>query len=578
MSFLDILRGFAGAAFALGFAIFIHELGHFMFAKLFGVKVETFSIGFGQKIWSRKYGETEYALSAIPLGGYVKMVGMFSKDMENLIHGEEAKITGAETTPAEDAAVAAVDAGKEPGAGPAAVVIPGAGLAAGVVDEMDALRNKAWWQKVLVLAGGCMNNVITAFVVFFIMGLVGVRGEAPQPAVIDAVEHMPPGLVDLRPGDRVVSVNGKQTSTGIDAMLASYDPDKPTSSTVLSVDLVRSGTTISVALPAKLDPAFPPSGMVIRKVNGRVVKTPLEAAREVSRAEGAARYGTSPTVTLVFAREGSPGTGAADTVTSAGVPVSVAYGPFWFSSLVSFRIPPFIQHVMPNLPAEQAGLRTGDIVLSVDGTLVDSSFQATSLIKANAGQAVDVRVKRTGRDGTGTGEKTLTVDVRESPETKGRGQVGLMFGAPLVSKPGLAPAKALAYAAGQTTGAMVKIPQSVYEIFARSKFQTIRENVGGPIAIMRTFFGAANLGWDWFFSLFAFFNINLAIFNMLPLLVLDGGHIVVATVEAIIRRPMPAKPMLYATNVFVVLLIGLAIAVTFNDLLMNAWLILGRNG
>jgi regulator of sigma E protease len=110
----------------------------------------------------------------------------------------------------------------------------------------------------------------------------------------------------------------------------------------------------------------------------------------------------------------------------------------------------------------------------------------------------------------------------------------------------------------------------VKQIF-RSSFQTIRENIGGPIAIAQQSYTAAQQGVVWFFEMFAMFNIVLAFMNLLPIPILDGGHIVFATIETIIRRPLPARFQVVVYNVFFALFMGLVVLVFYNDIVMNAW-------
>jgi regulator of sigma E protease len=104
-----------------------------------------------------------------------------------------------------------------------------------------------------------------------------------------------------------------------------------------------------------------------------------------------------------------------------------------------------------------------------------------------------------------------------------------------------------------------------------SSFSTIRESVSGPIGIAQQAYSAASHDFLYFIFMFAVFNIILAVTNLLPLPVLDGGHILFSTIEAIIRRPLPARFMLLVYNVFTFLIIGLALLITFNDVIMNWW-------
>ena len=147
------------AIIALGALIFIHELGHFIFAKSFGVGVEKFSLGFGPKIVGKKIGDTEYLLSALPLGGYVKMVG----------EGEDAEVSDE--------------------------------------DRERSFAEKAPLKRIAIVAAGPVFNLLFAFVIFIIIYLMGV------PAVTTRVGEVMPGKpaarAGLLAGDRITAVNGK---------------------------------------------------------------------------------------------------------------------------------------------------------------------------------------------------------------------------------------------------------------------------------------------------------------------------------------------------------------------------------
>lgn len=147
------------AIIALGALIFIHELGHFIFAKTFGVGVEKFSLGFGPKVFGKKIGETEYLLSALPLGGYVKMIG----------EGEDAEL-------AEE-------------------------------DKHRSFAEKPPLQRMIIVAAGPGFNLLSAYVIFIIIFLMGVPAVTTK--VGDVVADKPAARAGIKPGDMITSVNGK---------------------------------------------------------------------------------------------------------------------------------------------------------------------------------------------------------------------------------------------------------------------------------------------------------------------------------------------------------------------------------
>src|SRR6185369_4530094 len=182
MSYLIIPLGFI---FVLGTAVVLHEFGHFIVAKLFGIRVETFSVGFGPRLFGRKWGHTDYRVSAIPLGGYVKLGG---------------------------------DDSNAPLEGNSAVDIP--------PEEMFNLRPR--WQRVLVAVAGPVMNIITALTIPFIGGMMYGVPATPQPVVYYVQKDGVAAQAGLQPGDRIISFNGSanpswDTISG-DALLS---PGKP---------------------------------------------------------------------------------------------------------------------------------------------------------------------------------------------------------------------------------------------------------------------------------------------------------------------------------------------------------------
>ncbi|MCX7719288.1 MAG: site-2 protease family protein [Candidatus Sumerlaeaceae bacterium] len=545
---LEILRATVAIVFTFAVAIFVHELGHFLFAKLFGVYVETFSIGFGRPLWKRKWGETTYQIALLPFGGYVKMAGMHSRELEKILEEDEKPKEGAEG-----------DSGEATG-GAGATAHEKQTLSESVVEEMDALRSKPYPARILVFAAGCINNLLTAVVVYFFLLWLGHPVAAAVRPLVERVEPSVASQVDLRPGDLVLAVEGKPVDSRgafLEALLA--ETVRKGSDSV-QVSLLRDATTVTVALPAQLDPETPAKGEAIKKVAGREVRHAQDAADKLE-----VWIGETTAVEVTLEKQGQQRTVAVDPL--------VASGRYWPLLALDFFMPPHVGTVLPNLPAERAGIRHGDVFVSVDGKPVKTVSEATAVIRASAGRTVPVELLRPIKGGEPT-TVTVAVQIRRDPDTPGaRGQMGIVWSMPLTDRQQYPFFEAWSRAVGRTITASVRYLDALGDLFTRS-FQTVRENVGGPILIGVMVKNAADKGLVWFFELFAFFNIILAITNLLPLPVLDGGHIMFTTIEAIIRRPLPARFMVGVYNVFVFLLIGLALLITFNDVIMNAWRLL----
>ncbi len=216
---MDLLAVVGVLAFAVGIllSIALHEIGHLVPAKLFGIKVTQYMVGFGRTVWSLRRGETEYGFKAIPLGGYVRMIGMFPPEPGD----DPRKLRSASTGPFQaliEDARRAVKIEIEPG------------------DEARVFYRQAWWKKLIVMLGGPMMNVVIALTLA--AGLLMTFGNPNEPVltpvassvsecVIPASEQRtecrdtdpvaPAAAAGIRPGDRLVSIDGKAISTWDDA-------------------------------------------------------------------------------------------------------------------------------------------------------------------------------------------------------------------------------------------------------------------------------------------------------------------------------------------------------------------------
>jgi membrane-associated protease RseP (regulator of RpoE activity) len=212
---MDLLAVIGVLVFAVGLllSIALHEIGHLIPAKLFGVKVTQYMVGFGRTVWSRRRGETEYGFKAIPLGGYVRMIGMFPPEPGDDPRRLRSASTGPFQALIEDARRAA-KVEIEPG------------------DEDRVFYRQAWWKKLIVMLGGPMMNVVIALTLA--AGLLMTFGNPQKPVlspvvssvsecVIEASEQRtecrptdpeaPAAAAGIQPRDRIVSINGTPIET-----------------------------------------------------------------------------------------------------------------------------------------------------------------------------------------------------------------------------------------------------------------------------------------------------------------------------------------------------------------------------
>jgi regulator of sigma E protease len=432
----------------LGVLIFIHEAGHFVAAKLAGIYVHRFSLGLGPPIrWlTFRRGETEYSVSWLPLGGYVKMA---SRE--------------------EDIGSSALEGGA-----PAVQVPP---------DRV--FEAKPILVRMVVILAGVAMNALFAWAVFAFLAYKNGRQIDPVTTVGRVVEEaVPPeaaALTQIRPGARIVRINGDAVQSWDEVVSAIVN----TPETEVRIEL-SDGT--SVVLPIHPD-----------------------ALEERIRAAQA---------------------------------------------LQPFRAP-VVGQVLPDRPAAKAGIQEGDTILAVDGRPVEQWYDLLEVLESNAGEPLKVTVARGGSRQTVI--LTPYLDSIPGPDGKSRpvGRIGVALGTGLISEP-LSLGEAVAEGWRAMIRSSTQIVRTVRGLFTG---RISGDTVGGPILIGQLAGESARMGLDTFLGFMALISINLAILNLLPIPVLDGGQFLFLLAEAVIRRPLPLKLRERLTAVgmvLIVLLMGLA--------------------
>ena len=401
------MLGYLAFVFILGSAVILHEFGHFIVAKLLGIRVETFSVGFGKRLWGRKWGTTDYRLSLIPLGGYVKLGG----DDSN---------AGIEEGSAED-----IPAG-----------------------ERFDLRPR--WQKFLVGVAGPVMNVLTALAIPFIGAMaVGVPA-APSPLVSQVEQGGAADTAGLRAGDRIISFDNEVN---------------PTWRWMNVVATVKRNQSIPFVVQREGQP-------VQLSIRPTVTK---EEGHEIGDLDFLPDLGTEPVV---------------------------------------------INQVVDDSPAARAGMKTGDRIISVDSETARNRAQVREYISRHPGQ-LSVAVERGG-------ERLELTTPGERIDGK---LLGITFQPPpAVPLERVGPGEALAVAVNANVEILRLTGMALGQVFSGQL--PVGEAVGGPIAIAAASYEAAtNYGWDGVFNMLGFLSLNLGIFNLLPIPVLDGGMIFMLFVE-----------------------------------------------
>lgn len=516
----------------LGGLIFIHELGHFLVAKAFGVKVLKFSLGFGPRIVGFRKGETEYRLSLLPLGGYVKMAG--DDPTETLSEADRGR---------------------------------------------GFLEQKPWKRALIAFAGPAMNLIFPLLAYFAVFAF---QTESIAPHVGQVVAGMPAAEAGLVPGDRIVAINGQPIYTFSDLKrFVDPNPGRP-----LAMQIQRAGTVREVSVtPAPYQESDPIETVTV----GKIGIMPNPAAPVVGMdAEGAAfASGLRPLDRIISVRGVEVGSieealaaleagyatgGAFDVVASrmegdtpAEIRLTLTPGEGQVLGVESGEL--YVNRIVEGTPAALAGLRPGDRLVSLDGKPLSSWADVQKAQREKADQPFRLAWARGGEAHEAVvaqASKTEIDELRDRPITV------YTFGAygglpamppPLVKapfRPGLA--AATAFDASWEVGRKITLGIGMI-VTGEIAFK----NVGGPLQIYDVTTQAAEQGWEVFLHTMAMISINLGLVNLLPVPVLDGGHIIQAGVEAVRRKPLSLKAREITNAVGLAMLLTLMVFAMKND-------------
>ena len=451
-----------------GLVIFVHELGHFVAAKLTGVYAPRFSIGFGPALFRKRRGETEYVLAALPLGGYVRMASRHDAEAAVLEGGDE-----------ESSSLRQGDPGYDPNA-----MMP---FGPKPIPEHRWFESKGLLARLFIMVAGVVMNVVLAYAVYVV---INVRyGEPIVPSrVVGAVATLPgaPTLSQLAAGDTIVAVNGTAVRNWNE----------------VAEGIVRSdGDTIAI------------------RTNRGDVRVPV-------------------------GRGGQP---SANDVVRA----------------IDVRLPPVIGDVVAGTPAARAGLRGGDSVASIGGTPLRGWSDLLERVSASPGTDLQFEIVRDGKHLPMT-LKPESTTVRDPDSGKSRtvGRIGA-YNASISTREPMPLGRALSSAFGQTTATGLQIVDVVRGLITR---QISLNQLGGPIAITRASVAAAKSGLETLLGLIAMLSVNVAVLNLLPIPILDGGQILINLAEAAKGGPFSIRTREYILRVGLVVILMIFVLSTFNDL------------
>lgn len=414
------------AILAFSLLIIVHELGHFIMAKVNGITVEEFAIGMGPKVVSIQGKETKYSIGILPVGGYVKMLG------------DE-----------------------------------------GDIEDSRSFSAKSPLRRISVILAGSIMNFLLALLLFT---LILSKNGYTIPKIGEVKENSPAYEAGLQTGDEFLKVDGNK---------------------VFSADDVSVAISMSKGKP----------------------------------------------VDLVIEREGEIKETTITTKENAGKGYSIG---IYFANK-SGEVIPEVGEVKDDTPAYEAGLRSGDKFLSIDGKQIVSVENVTESIGMSKGEPIDVEVERDGE------VKKITITPQENSEKT----YDVGFSMLREDDPTLI--QGIKQSFKQITTLIVQTFEALKDLVTgQGSFKT---DVGGPVTIIKLSGEAARNGIVSLMYFTAFISVNLAVFNLLPFPALDGGWTVILLIELITKKKVPDKIVATANYIGIMLLFGLMIAVTVKDIL-----------
>ena len=448
MGLLDYILPFL---LALGILIVVHEFGHYSVARLCGVKVLRFSLGFGKPLLVKRAGpdQTEWVLSAFPLGGYVKMLD--ERETEVPAHLLE-----------------------------------------------QSFNRKTVRQRIAIVAAGPIANFLLAILFFWVVALLG--SQQVRPVIGSVAPESLAAQAGLEAGQELLAVDGEPVTgwSGVNLQLVRRLGESGT----LEVRVQEKGSNVDSTHQVRLD--------------------------------GWLKGEDNP-----------------DPIASLGIRP-------WRPAL-----PPVLAELDPKGPAQAAGLKLGDRLQSIDGIAVDDWQQVVDSVRARPGQRVQLKVLRDGE----VLDVALELAVRGEGKARsgymGAGVAGTEWPAEMLREVSYGPLEAVGQALSRTWTMSLLTLDSIKKMLLG---ELSVKNLSGPITIAKVAGASAQSGVGDFLNFLAYLSISLGVLNLLPIPVLDGGHLLFYLVEWVRGRPLSERVQAWGMQIGISLVVGVMLLALVNDL------------
>ena len=490
--------------------VFFHELGHFLFARLFGVRVEVFSLGFGPKLFKFKKGDTEYCWSLIPLGGYVKMFGDDPMKMDEI--------------PEQDR------------------------------DASFTFKSK--WARFWIVFGGPLANFIFTYFIFFFLLLSGER--VPEIKLGLITEKSILHTQGFRTGDSIKKVNGNnvidftdipfgETEKIYSVVVKRDEGEQKLKTEIISKELINEIVSNNPLL----------RGTSVTNKNGESFELVEAIARGNTIKPKSIDTLSESSVTSIKLKN--------KTETIINISINSKDRKSFFDGLSAAGYYPAdlrVKSINMKSPADLAGIKAGDVVFAINNLSINSFMELKQSLNKTDETEYVVSVWSNG----------VAANKKITPEIKKQGKQEVKLLGIYSDGSWLPPAFVQTESKGligsfisafsRTWNAIEKTVQGFKKLITN---EVSIKNIGGPISIGKVATDSFNTSLSYFFQIMALISVNLGVINLFPIPVLDGGHIMFIFLEILNRGPLSRRKMEIAQQFGLSVLLLMMFAALFND-------------